>query len=1427
VNQYITFNPLPAKTYGNASFNLTATTTSGLQITYTSSNTNVATISGSTVTIVGAGSTVITAMQGGDSNYNPATAIQQTLTVSKATLTATAVDQTNVYGNALPTFTVSYTGLVGTDNASVIDTPPAVSTTATQSSDVGTYPITLGGASDNSYTFNYVGGTLTVTKAVLTATADLLAKTYGDPNPTLTVTYSGLKGTDDVSVIDTQPSPSTTATTTSNVGPYPITLSGGMDNNYSFNLVAGTLTVNKATLTATADPKSKVYGNANPTLTISYTGFKGTDVIGVIDTKPVASTTATTTSNVGTYPISLTGGTDNNYNIALVNGTLTITQATLTATAAAKSKTYGTANPAFTINYTGFKGSDTQSVLDTPPTATSTATTMSNVGSYPITPSGGSDNNYIFTYVNGTLTITKATLTATAVNKTKVYGTANPTLTATYTGFKGTDNATVINVQPSLSTTATTLSDVGTYPISIFGGSDNNYTFTYVDGTLTVTKAALTATADAKTKVYGDENPTLTITYAGFKGTDDMTVIDSPPSASTTATITSNTGTYPITLGGGTDNNYTFTLVNGTLTVTKAPLTATADSKTKSYGDVNPTLTISYGGLKGTDDASVIDSEPLISTTATTSSNVSSYPVTLAGGSDNNYTFTLVNGTLTIDKAILTVTADAKTKVYGNQNPVLTYSYDGFIGTEGVSVLDLEPSISTTAGLYSDVGSYPITLAGGNDNNYEYSFLNSTFTIYREEQSIVFGPLTAKTIGDPSFILFAIGGPTGNPVTFTSSDSGVISVFGNVATVVGTGTALITASQAGNLNYNAAASVLRSITVNASNQTITFNSIAQKYFGDASFNPGATASSGLAISYISSDQSVAVISNGLVQIVGVGSATITATQAGSVNYQPASDVSQTLTVNASPVTVTPATATICMGTGTVLDASGAATYSWSPATGLSSTSGSSVIASPLKTTTYTITATYVNGVTASATATVTVNAIPLAAGGNHSIIKYCGSCGGNVTASGLNTSGQLGDGSVTQRNSPVTLSITDIAAVAAGSSHSLFLKNDGTVWATGLNTNGQLGIGSTSNKNSPTQVAGLTNVVAISAGNTHSLFLKDDGTVWSAGLNSSGQLGDGTTTQSTVPVQVAGLSGIIKISAGGIHSLFLKSDGTVWACGGNTNGQLGDATVVAKSTAFMIPGLTDIIEISAGGSHSHFLKSNGMVWATGLNSNGQLGNGTTSQRTTPTALASINFVTAISAGATHTLFVRNDGTAWATGLNTNSQLGDGTTVQATAPVYVSTLVGVTAVDAGATHSLFLTNDGIVWAAGRNANGQLGDGTTTVRPFPVQIADATPCGRIKRLEQPAIVSVENVDLVETYPNPVDKELTIDLLSGASKNESPLYLFDGFGKIVRTHSFRSGEATKNIDTAELPAGMYLLKVITDNGNALRKIVILHSN
>ena len=321
---------------------------------------------------------------------------------------------------------------------------------------------------------------------------------------------------------------------------------------------------------------------------------------------------------------------------------------------------------------------------------------------------------------------------------------------------------------------------------------------------------------------------------------------------------------------------------------------------------------------------------------------------------------------------------------------------------------------------------------------------------------------------------------------------------------------------------------------------------------------------------------------------------------------------------------------------------------------------------------------------------------------------------GTVWAWGSNYYGQLGDGTVVDRETVVQVSgLSGITAIVGGGSHSLALKKDGTVWAWGNNENGQLGDGTVINKTTAVQVSGLSGITAIASGYSHSLALKNDGTVWAWGNNYNGQLGDGTTMYATTAVQVRGLSGITAIAGGGLHSLALKNDGTVWAWGNNLKRQLGEGIPVYATyygTAVKVSWLREITAITSGYSHSLAQRYNGNVQAWGNNEYGQLGDGTaTEMMEIAVDVSGLEYITAIAGGEAHSLALKNDGTVWAWGNNGSGQLGDGTITDKTTAVQVNGLGDITAIAGGGYNSLALKNDGTVWAWGSNSYGQLGNG----------------------------------------------------------------------------------------------------------------------
>lgn len=327
-------------------------------------------------------------------------------TIAPLSLKARVKNATREYGEVNPEFQTEYSGFIIGEDELVLTSKGTYSTTAYANSDVGKYTVTQSGATAQNYTIEYEPGTLTVTKAPLTVTARSKTMTYGDRMPTLEVDYAGLKNNESKPAWITDPDIMTTGTSSSNVGTYPITIRGGEAKNYNVTYKQGTLTINKASLTATTQDAIREYGDEDPEFEMTYSGLKNNESAPVWRVTPTIVTATSKSSPVGTYDITATGGDARNYQVQYVNtGKLTVTKAPLTAKARSYTKKQGEPNPVFAVDYEGFKNGETKLALTQEPIAVTSAQQNSRPGTYPITLSDGIAMNYDFTYVDGTLTI--------------------------------------------------------------------------------------------------------------------------------------------------------------------------------------------------------------------------------------------------------------------------------------------------------------------------------------------------------------------------------------------------------------------------------------------------------------------------------------------------------------------------------------------------------------------------------------------------------------------------------------------------------------------------------------------------------------------------------------------------------------------------------------------------------------------------------------------------------------------------------------------------------------------------------------------------------------------------------------------------------------------------------------------------------------
>jgi alpha-tubulin suppressor-like RCC1 family protein len=328
-----------------------------------------------------------------------------------------------------------------------------------------------------------------------------------------------------------------------------------------------------------------------------------------------------------------------------------------------------------------------------------------------------------------------------------------------------------------------------------------------------------------------------------------------------------------------------------------------------------------------------------------------------------------------------------------------------------------------------------------------------------------------------------------------------------------------------------------------------------------------------------------------------------------------------------------------------------------------------------------------------------------------------------------------------------------VTAMSAVFKHTCARTSDGSVWCWGLNSHGQLGDGTTSWRARPVQVTRgdstpLAGVTAISTGDWFTCARTSGGAAWCWGYNDFGGLGDGTVEHDRYhPVRVmqhdgSPLAGVTAIATGDVHTCARTSGGAAWCWGYNYYGQLGDGTRTDRRRAVRVTGtdgnpFAGVTAIAAGGDHTCALTRDGTAWCWGENSGGQLGDGTTTHRRHSVQVVNADGspfrgVTAISVGIDDTCAVTSDGAAWCWGGNWDGQLGDGTTTDRRHPVQVtkrdgSALTGVVAMSAGYEQTCAVTSGGVAWCWAANHYGQLGDGTMTDRLHPIRVtrSDGSP------------------------------------------------------------------------------------------------------
>jgi hypothetical protein len=559
------------------------------------------------------------------------------ITPAPSTTVVSCTPSVTYNGAAQEVCTASVTGVGGLS-------APVTPVTYTDNVNVGTAGATAAYTGDINHFGSAGNSSFEITSAAATVTAGSSTKVYGTGDPAMSPTSTGFLPADGITL-------SQTRAAGEDVGNYATTATaaGAALGNYTVSYTAGNLEITKASATVTAGSSTKVYGTGDPAMSPSSTGFLPADGITLSQTRAAGE-------DVGNYATTATaaGAALGNYDVTYTAGNLEITKASATVTAGSGTKVYGTGDPAMPPSSTGFLPADGI-------TLSQTRAAGDNVGSYATTATaaGAALGNYDVTYNAGNLEITQATATVTAGNGAKVYGTPDPALQATATGFLPADGI-------AISATRDAGEPVGSYAThGVATGDLSNYQVTYLPGVFTISRAAATVTAGGGTKVYGTADPVIGATSTGFVAADGITVSATRATGEAVASYTTTAA------ASGDLTNYDVTYVGGSFSITPAALTVSANNKARSHTAPNPVLD---GTLTG-----VVAGDGITATYSTAAGIIpGSYPIVAAlvdpNGKLGNYAVTITNGTIVLTNGAPVAVNDAYT---GQWNTVLTIAAPG------------------------------------------------------------------------------------------------------------------------------------------------------------------------------------------------------------------------------------------------------------------------------------------------------------------------------------------------------------------------------------------------------------------------------------------------------------------------------------------------------------------------------------------------------------------------------------------------------------------------------------------------------------------------------------------------------------------------------------------------------------------------------
>ena len=855
-SQTITFEALADKTYGDAAFELVASASSGLEVSFELVS-GPATLSGKELTLTGAGTVVVKAVQAGNENYEAAESVSRTFTVNKASQDIAFAELTDkTYGD--PAFELVASASSGLEvSFELVSGPATLSGKELTLTGAGTVVVKAVQAGNENYeAAESVSRTFTVNKASQDiAFAELTDKTFGDPAFELVASASsGLEVS--FELISGPATLSGKELTLTGAGTVVVkAVQAGNENYEAAEAVSRTFTVNKASQDiAFAELTDKTFGD--PAFELVASASSGLEVSFELVSGPATlSGKELTLTGAGTVVVKAVQAGNENYEAAeSVSRTFTVNKASQDiAFAELTDKTYG--DPAFELVASASSGLEVSfELVSGPATLSGKELTLTGAGTVVVKAvQAGNENYEAAESVSRTFTVNKASQDIAFAELTdKTFG--DPAFELVASASSGLEvSFELISGPATLSGKELTLTGAGTVVVkAVQAGNENYEAAEPVSRTFTVNKASQDiAFADLVDKTYGD--PAFELVASASSGLEvNFELVSGPATLSGKELILTGAGTVVVkAVQAGNENYEAAEAVSRTFTVNKASQDiAFADLVDKTYGDPAFELVASASSGLEVSFELILGPATLSGKELTLTGTGTVVVKAVQAGNENYEAAEAVSRTFTVNKASQDIAfADLVDKTYGDPAFELVAS-----ASSGLEVsFELISGPATLSGkelTLTGAGTVVVQAVQAGNENYEVAEpVSRTFTVAgsKENQTITFVALADKTFGDPAFELVA-SASSGLEVSFELV-SGPATLSGKELILTGAGTVVVKAVQAGNENYEVAESVSRTFTVEKASQTITFEPIEGLVVVGEPIQLSAVSSEGLTVAF--------------------------------------------------------------------------------------------------------------------------------------------------------------------------------------------------------------------------------------------------------------------------------------------------------------------------------------------------------------------------------------------------------------------------------------------------------------------------------------------------------------------------------------------------------------------------------------------------